>query len=88
MRIEGETGPELHRAEDASAATKAIFFLPQQLNNWNFYGFPLGNLPKSDTRAHAIRFDLPVAEKPDSQDICFGMNGSYANIVENCGQEL
>ena len=80
-RIEGETGPELHRAEDASR-DQSYFLFATTTEQLEFLRFPLGSLPKSDTRAHAIRFDLPVAEKPDSQDICFVPNGSYANIVE------
>ena len=41
-----------------------------------------GGLPKAETRALAARFALPVADKPDSQDICFVPNGSYARVVE------
>ncbi|HTZ35953.1 MAG TPA: aminomethyltransferase beta-barrel domain-containing protein, partial [Stellaceae bacterium] len=43
--------------------------------------FPLGGLQKAQTRALARRLDLPVADKPDSQDICFVPQGSYADIV-------
>ena len=44
--------------------------------------FPLGGLDKAETRRHAERFALPVADKPESQDICFVPNGSYARVVE------
>src|SRR5688572_26576885 len=37
--------------------------------------FPVGNQTKSETRAHAERFGLPVADKPDSQDLCFAPAG-------------
>ena len=47
-----------------------------------FLRFPLGDLPKAETRRLAARFALPVADKPDSQDICFVPNGSYARVVE------
>ncbi len=47
-----------------------------------FLRFPLGDLPKAETRRIAARFGLPVADKPDSQDICFVPNGSYARVVE------
>src|SRR6185312_12730096 len=47
-----------------------------------FLRFPLGALGKAETRALARRFDLPVAAKPDSQDICFVPGGDYAAIVE------
>src|SRR3546814_2650639 len=44
-------------------------------------------MPKTETRAVAARFALPVAEKPDSQDICFVPNGSYARVVEKLRPE-
>jgi tRNA-uridine 2-sulfurtransferase len=80
-RVEGESGPELHRALDASR-DQSYFLFATTKDQLDFLRFPLGGLPKSETRAHASRFDLPVAEKPDSQDICFVPNGSYANVVE------
>lgn len=80
-RIEGAAGPELHRAVDAERDQSYFLFAttPDQLS---FLRFPLGDLPKAETRAHAARLGLPVAEKPDSQDICFVPNGSYAGVVE------
>lgn len=48
----------------------------------DFLRFPLGGLTKDETRAHAERFALPVAAKPDSQDICFVPNGDYAAVVK------
>ena len=47
-----------------------------------FLRFPLGDLTKTETRALARDFDLPVAEKPDSQDICFVPSGRYADVIE------
>src|SRR5216684_4244665 len=47
----------------------------------DFLRFPLGALAKDETRALARDFALPVAEKPDSQDICFVPQGSYAALV-------
>src|SRR3546814_6922649 len=44
-------------------------------------------MPKTETRAVAAHFALPVAEKPDSQDICFVPNGSYARVVEKLRPE-
>ncbi|MBE88328.1 MAG: tRNA 2-thiouridine(34) synthase MnmA [Rhodospirillaceae bacterium] len=85
-RVEGESGPELHRAEDA-LRDQSYFLFATTTEQLEFLRFPLGGLPKSDTRAHASRFDLPVADKPDSQDICFVPNGSYANIVEKLRPE-
>ncbi|HEY1720604.1 MAG TPA: aminomethyltransferase beta-barrel domain-containing protein, partial [Magnetospirillaceae bacterium] len=46
-----------------------------------FLRFPLGDLTKGETRTLARRYALPVAAKPDSQDICFVPNGSYADFV-------
>ncbi|MFG1393390.1 tRNA 2-thiouridine(34) synthase MnmA [Xanthobacter agilis] len=43
--------------------------------------FPLGDMRKGDVRALAAQFGLPVADKPDSQDICFVPGGNYAEVV-------
>ena len=48
----------------------------------NFLRFPLGNLLKAETRNIARELDLNVADKPDSQDICFVPNGDYASVIE------
>jgi tRNA-specific 2-thiouridylase len=48
----------------------------------NFLRFPLGNLLKNETRNIARELDLNVADKPDSQDICFVPNGDYASVIE------
>jgi len=81
QRIEGAAGPELHAAVDPSRDQSYFLFAttPEQLD---FLRFPLGGLPKTETRALAEHFGLPVAAKPDSQDICFVPNGSYAQVVE------
>ncbi len=80
-RIDTPDGPELHRAVDP--ARDQSFFLfrttPEQLA---FLRFPLGDLEKTETRELARRLDLPVADKPDSQDICFVPDGDYARTVE------
>ena len=80
-RVEGAGGPELHRAADPARDQSYFLFAttPAQLD---FLRFPLGGLPKAETRALAQRLALPVAAKPDSQDICFVPNGSYARVVE------
>ena len=72
---------ELHRAADQRRDQSYFLFAttPAQLA---FLRFPLGALDKSATRRLAQRFALPVADKPDSQDICFVPNGSYARVVE------
>ena len=52
---------------------------PEQLS---FLRFPLGGLSKPETRRLAVRFGLEVADKPDSQDICFVPDGNYAALVK------
>ncbi len=51
---------------------------PDQLD---YLRFPLGGMDKDETREHARRFGLSIAEKPDSQDICFVPNGRYGDVV-------
>ncbi len=81
-RTDGSNGPELHRAHDVSRDQSWFLFAttPEQLA---YLRFPLGDLPKTQVRALADTFDLPVAAKPDSQDICFVPEGSYAKVVES-----
>ena len=51
---------------------------PDQLD---YLRFPLGGMDKAETRDHAKRFGLMIADKPDSQDICFVPNGRYGDVV-------
>jgi tRNA-specific 2-thiouridylase len=85
-RVLGETGPELHRGADP-ARDQSYFLFGTTSAQLDFLRFPLGDLPKSETRALAERFDLPVADKPDSQDICFVPNGDYASVVQKLRPE-
>ena len=77
----GADGPELHRAADA-ARDQSYFLFATTAEQLEFLRFPLGELAKDETRAQAERLRLPVAAKPDSQDICFVPEGSYARVVE------
>jgi len=82
QRKMGARGPELHRAADPARDQSYFLFstTPEQLA---FLRFPLGHLrSKAETRALAARHGLPVADKPDSQDICFVPNGNYAAVIE------
>jgi tRNA-uridine 2-sulfurtransferase len=79
-RVEGSTGPELHRAVDASR-DQSYFLHRTTRSELEFLRFPLGGLTKDETRELARRFELPVAAKPDSQDVCFVTGGSYADLV-------
>ena len=85
-RVVGEQGPELHRGADP-ARDQSYFLFGTTHEQLDFLRFPLGHLPKSETRALAERFDLPVAEKPDSQDICFVPNGDYASVIKKLRPE-
>jgi tRNA-specific 2-thiouridylase len=81
QRIEGEAGPELHRAADASR-DQTYFLFATTREQLAFLRFPLGGLPKSRVRELAAELGLRVAEKPDSQDICFVPQGKYQAVVE------
>jgi tRNA-specific 2-thiouridylase len=81
-RIEGAQGPELHQAADP-ARDQSYFLFGTTREQLNLLRFPLGDLvSKAETRALAARFGLAIADKPDSQDICFVPNGGYARVVE------
>src|SRR5690348_8047057 len=80
-RVDGPRGPELHRAADDSR-DQSYFLFATTRAQLSFLRFPLGGLAKDETRALARRFDLPVAAKPDSQDICFVPTGNYAQLVD------
>src|SRR5690348_15447813 len=79
-RVDGPRGPELHRAADDSR-DQSYFLFATTRAQLSFLRFPLGGLAKDETRALARRFDLPVAAKPDSQDICFVPSGDYATLI-------
>lgn len=81
-RREGPTGPELHCAADA-ARDQSYFLFTTTREQLEFLRFPLGDLrSKDETRALAARFGLSIADKPDSQDICFVPQGNYAAVIE------
>ena len=79
-RLRGADGPTLCRAKDDSR-DQSYFLYRTTRDELDFLRFPLGGLAKDETRALARELDLPVADKPDSQDICFVPQGSYADIV-------
>ncbi|MCB1369985.1 MAG: tRNA 2-thiouridine(34) synthase MnmA, partial [Rhodobacteraceae bacterium] len=81
-RMAGPRGPELHRAADP-ARDQSYFLFSTTRDQLEYLRFPLGGrASKAETRALAARYGLAVAEKPDSQDICFVPNGSYAAVIE------
>jgi len=85
-RRPGPRGAELYAAVDG-ARDQSYFLFATTAGQLDFLRFPLGGMEKPAVRALAARYDLPVAEKPDSQDICFVPNGSYARIVEKLRPE-
>jgi tRNA-uridine 2-sulfurtransferase len=80
-RTVGPQGPELHRGRDPRR-DQSYFLFTTTPDELEFLRFPLGHLGKDETRSLARRFGLAVAAKPDSQDICFVPQGSYAQLVE------
>ena len=81
QRYEGDKA-ELHMAADHTRDQSYFLFTTKQ-DQLDYLRFPLGHLTsKAETRALAAEFGLAVADKPDSQDICFVPNGSYAAVIE------
>jgi tRNA-specific 2-thiouridylase len=74
-------GPELHSAVDLSR-DQSYFLFRTTREQLDYVRFPLGGMQKKDVRAIASELGLLVADKPDSQDICFVPGGNYASIVE------
>ncbi len=78
----GVGGAELHRGVDPDR-DQSYFLFATTREQIDFLRFPLGDLPaKAQTRALAARYGLEVADKPDSQDICFVPTGKYMAVVE------
>lgn len=81
-RIDGPNGPELHKAADP-ARDQSYFLFTTTREQLAYLRFPLGDLKtKAETRALANDFGLTVADKPDSQDICFVPQGKYTDVIE------
>lgn len=85
-RVEGADVPELHRALDP-ARDQSYFLFATTREQLDFLRFPLGGMPKTDVRAIAQELGLIVANKPDSQDICFVPEGDYASVVRKIRPE-
>ena len=85
-RLPGPNGPELHRAADP-ARDQSYFLFATTREQLDFLRFPLGALPKPAVRELARELGLIVADKPDSQDICFVPNGDYASVVKKVRPE-
>ena len=71
----------MYRAIDENR-DQSYFLFDTTRDQLNYLRFPLGSFLKSETRAIAKKLDLNVADKPDSQDICFVPNGDYVSVIE------
>ncbi len=80
-RLLGAHGPELHRAVDP-ARDQSYFLFATTREQLDYLRFPLGGLEKPVVRAEAEAFGLEVAQKPDSQDICFVPEGKYSTLID------
>ncbi len=85
-RVEGSAGSELHRALDP-ARDQSYFLFATTDDQLDYLRFPLGGMPKPEVRAIAQEMGLIVANKPDSQDICFVPEGDYASVVRKIRPE-
>ena len=78
ITLDNETN--MYRAIDENR-DQSYFLFNTTKEQLNFLRFPLGGLLKSETRDIAKKLELNVADKPDSQDICFVPNGDYASVI-------
>ncbi len=78
---QGAAGPELYRARDAER-DQSYFLFATTRAQLAWLDFPLGPYRKAEVRALARDLELPVADKSDSQDICFVPHGRYTSVIE------
>ena len=81
IRNEQNGKGKMYRAKDSDRDQSYFLFSTTQ-EQLNYLRFPLGSVNKSETRKIANKLNLNVAQKPDSQDICFVPNGDYASVIE------
>jgi tRNA-specific 2-thiouridylase len=74
-------GRALYRAREEER-DQSYFLFATTREQLDLLRFPLGDMTKAETRALARRFGLPVADKQDSQDICFVPSGRYTEVIE------
>ena len=72
---------DMYRALDENR-DQSYFLFNTTREQLNYLRFPLGGMLKSETREIAKKLNLNVADKPDSQDICFVPNGDYVSVIE------
>lgn len=71
---------EMHKAVDISKDQSYFLFATTQ-EQLEYLMFPLGEYSKDETRILATQYGLEIADKPDSQDICFVPNGNYRDVI-------
>ena len=85
-RVEREGRVELWKGRDP-ARDQSYFLYGTTRDQLDYLRFPLGDMPKSEVRKLAAEAGLVVADKPDSQDICFVPDGDYAGLVKRLRPE-
>ena len=85
-RIGDLTHSKMYQPVDINRDQSYFLFSTTQ-DQLDFLRFPLADLPKQQTRDIAKKMNLAVAEKPDSQDICFVPNGNYKSVIEKLRPE-
>ena len=80
-RVQTNGYANMYRAKDHKRDQSYFLFNTTQ-EQLNFLRFPLGEIDKSETRSIAKKLNLNVADKPDSQDICFVPNGDYSSVIK------
>ena len=80
-RMQENGHANMYRAKDTNRDQSYFLFSTSQ-EQLNYLRFPLGSIDKSETRTIAKRLQLNVADKPDSQDICFVPNGDYSSVIK------
>lgn len=77
---------ELHRGV-SEEKDQSYFLFATTSKQLEYLMFPVGNQTKEETRKMAQKFGLEIANKPDSQDICFVPNGNYRDVIEKIRPE-
>jgi tRNA-specific 2-thiouridylase len=80
-KISAENIAEMHKAFDDSK-DQSYFLFATTRPQLDFLRFPLGGFTKEFTRKLATEYGLEIANKPDSQDICFVPNGDYVEVIK------
>ena len=79
-RVQSNGNANMYRAKDQNRDQSYFLFSTSQ-EQLDYLRFPLGEIDKSETRSIAQKLKLNVADKPDSQDICFVPNGDYSSVI-------